>query len=164
MRLPKYRINLTEHEQTELERLVRKHSTAHSIVKRARIILLANGGTLTYQAIADQVGMYKCDVTRWTKRWTEQQSEPVDCRLRDAPRSGAPSRITAEQWCQIMALACESPSDHGFPITHWTHRELAVAVVDQGIVDSISPRHIGTFLKKRFATASKPLLAECQSR
>lgn len=164
MLVPKYRVPLTESEKAELEQLVRKHSTAQNVVKRARIILLANGEGQSNKEIARQVGMNKCDVTRWTKRWMERATEPVEERLGDALRCGRPDRITAEQWCSIIALACEPPEDHGLPITHWTHKELAQEVVKQNIVESISPSHIGTILKKRFATASKPLLVECKSR
>ena len=144
MRPPKYRVNLTPHEEAELQQLLRKHSTAQNLVRRARIILLANGNKLSNKEIADQVNMHKCDVTRWTKRWVEKAIESVEQRLCDAPRSGAPDRITAEQWCQIIAIACESPEEHGVPITHWSHRELAREVVKQGIVESISSSHLGT--------------------
>ncbi len=37
-----------------------------NIVKRAHIILLANGNKLSNKEVAEQVGMNKCDVTRWT--------------------------------------------------------------------------------------------------
>ena len=149
MRPPKYRIELTSQEEAELKKLIRRHSTAQNIVKRARIILLANSNELSNTEIATKVHMNKCDVTRWTKRWKEKATVSVEQRLIDAPRSGAPDRITAEQWCQIIAIACEPPEDHGIPITHWTHKELAQEVVKQNIVDRISPSHLGTILKKK---------------
>jgi hypothetical protein len=45
-------------------------------------------------------------------------------RLTDAPRPGVQPRLTAEQVCQIVALACEQPSGSGRPISQWSHREL----------------------------------------
>ena len=113
MRPPKYRIELKESEQAELQQLLRRHSTAQTLVKRVQIILLANGEKLSNKAIAERLQMNLCDITRWTKRWIERASEPVKQRLCDAPRSGAPDRITAEQWCQIIALACEPPENYG---------------------------------------------------
>jgi len=160
MRPPKYRINLTRSEKTELEQLIRRHSTPQNIARRAQIVLLANEEAKTNKEIAKQLGTNMCDVTRWTKRWIERAMAPVEERLSDSPRSGAPDRITAQQWCQIMALACEAPEEHGLPITHWTHKELAKAAVRKGIVDTISPSHVGNVLKKRLATPSKPLLVE----
>lgn len=45
--------------------------------------------------------------------------------LAAAPRAGSPATFGAEQWCQIMALACEPPASSGRPVTHWTAAELA---------------------------------------
>ncbi len=51
--------------------------------------------------------------------------------------------------CQIVALACEPPAVYDRPITHWTPRELADEVTKQGIVPSISVRHIGRILAQK---------------
>jgi putative transposase len=106
-----------------------------------RLFFIANEEAKTNKEIAKHLGINLCDVTRWTKRWIDRAMESVEARLSDSPRSGAPDRITAEQWCQIMALACEPPEEHGLPITHWTHKELAKEAVKQGIVEAISPSH-----------------------
>ena len=160
MRPTRYRINLTGSEQAELEQIIRQHTTPQNEARRAGIILLANEECCTNREIAKQLGINSCDITRWTKRWVDLAMEPVRKRLSDAPRTGAPDRITAEQWCNIMALACEPPESFGIPITNWTHKELAKEVVRQGIVENVSSSHLGTVLKKRSATSSKPLLVE----
>jgi putative transposase len=81
--------------------------------------------------------------------------------LHDAPRPGTPATFTVEQWCQIMALACEPPEDSARPISHWTPRELAAEAIKRGIVETISERHVGRFLKSgRAQTAPQPLLAQ----
>jgi putative transposase len=69
----------------------------------------------------------------------------------------------AEQWCDLMASACETPDSYGLPITNWTHKELAGEAVRQGIMETVSPGHLGSVLKKRSAAPSKPLLAECKA-
>jgi len=149
MRPPKYRINLTGKEKSVLEQLIRKHTTAQNLVRCARIILLANEEGKTNTEIAEALGTDSPTVTKWSKRWIERASDAVEERLGDAPRSGAPENITPEQWCQMMALACELPEDHGHPITHWTYRELANEIVKQGIVEQLSTSHLFDFLKKR---------------
>ena len=164
MRPPKYRINLTGSEKAELEQIIRRHSTPQNEARRAKIILLANEECHTNHEIAGQLGINPCNITRWTKRWIDLAMEPVKMRLSDAPRSGAPDRITAEQWCNIIALACEPPASYGLPVTNWTHKELAKEVVKQGIVDTISSSYLGHVLKKRFASSSKPLLVERKAR
>jgi transposase len=68
--------------------------------------------------------------------------------LSDAPRSGAPSKITAEQICAIVALACERPSESDRPVTHWTQQELADEAMKRGIVKEVSQRSVGRFLKR----------------
>ena len=45
--------------------------------------------------------------------------------LADAPRPGAPAKLTADQLCRIEALACEKPERSDRPITYWTAREIA---------------------------------------
>ena len=102
-----------------------------------------------YQVIAAQLGVDKHLVTTWIKRWLGRQDTPIANRLQDLPRSGAPDTISPEQWCQIIALSCESPSDYDLPITDWTHRELAREAMKQGILDTISPSHLGKMLKKK---------------
>jgi putative transposase len=72
----------------------------------------------------------------------------LEDRLQDAPRPGAPAKITADQRCQIEALACEKPEKSGRPITHWTAREIADELKQRQIVETISPRHAARLLKR----------------
>ena len=144
----RYRINLMEQEREVLRQLTRKHTAKQRIVKRAAIILMVDAGEKN-QDIAAQLGVKSHVVTTWTKRWLEKSDEPVEQRLEDLPRPGAPDTFTPEQLCQIVALACESPQDYGRPMTHWTQRELAAELIKQGIVESISSHHLGRLLKKK---------------
>jgi len=60
-----------------------------------------------------------------------------------------------------MALACEPPEHSERPISHWTPRELAAEAIKRGIVETISERHVGRFLKAgRSQTTSEALLAQ----
>jgi len=73
---------------------------------------------------------------------------PVMDRLSDAPRPGKPRRITDEQVCQIVELACAAPERSGRPISQWTAREIADEIKQRGIVDEISDRHAARLLKR----------------
>ena len=55
---------------------------------------------------------------------------------------------TAEQVCQIVALACEAPQKAGRPISQWSGREIAEEIIERGIVATISERHAGRLLKR----------------
>lgn len=160
----KYRINLSSAEQSELERLIRQQTAPQHQVKRAKIILMANADGATNQAIAQQLGIYKAEVTHWTKRWIDRAMEPIEQRLADLPRCGRPDTITPEQWCRIMAMACEKPEQYARPISHWTSGELADEAVKQGIVESLSPGHLRKVLKKNAATSPQSILVKRQSR
>lgn len=92
-------------------------------------------------------------VSLWRNRWVKLQSISFDDlsiedRLQDAPRSGAPSQISADQRCRIEALACEKPEKYGRPITNWTAREIADGLKKRMIVTEISPRHAARLLKR----------------
>lgn len=143
----KNRIILTEDERKILSQLANKYTEKHSIVKRAKIILMADQN-LQYKDIAKKLELRKNTISTWTARWNQKRECSVEERLQDLPRSGTPDKFTPEQLCKITAIACESPEDHGRPITHWTYRELADEVTKQGIVESISPTHLGRLLKK----------------
>ncbi len=145
----KYTIELKNEEETELNRLIRKQSMSQNIAKRARLILLVAEAKLQHVEISKKVGIVQSELPKWIKRWEERKEKEVEERLKDKPRSGRKARITAEQWCKIMALACEKPENHGVPISHWSHSTLTAEIIKQGIVETISISHVGDFLKKR---------------
>ncbi len=143
-------LSLTEVERTEVERLVRRHSTSQQIALRGRIILEANAGKNNSQ-IARELGVSVETVRAWRKRWLALQSVAladlsVQERLSDVPRPGRRSQISAEQICQVIAMGCSQPKDR--PISQWTGREIADEVMRRGIIQQISPRHAARLLKK----------------
>ena len=83
--------------------------------------------------------------------------------LSDKERSGRPNNYTAEQIVQIVSIACEEPSESGRPISHWSRRELRAEAVKRGIVENISDRSVGRFLKRsEITTTPLSLLAESE--
>jgi putative transposase len=143
---------LDEQLRQELDKFARRPSTAQQLALRARIILAAVQGKNNTH-IAQELGLDLVTVRLWRKRWQEREALQLEEmgiseRLSDAPRSGTPPRFSAEQMCQIMALACEEPQKSGRPISHWTPRELAEEAVRRQIVPRISPRQVGRFLKR----------------
>ena len=153
-------VELNEQERQGLETLVRRYSTPQQVAQRGRIILGAAAGFNNSQ-IARQLGLDVDTVRFWRNRWLglraasledpsagSGQALSLEERLRDAPRPGAPARITPEAVCQIVALACEAPSQSGRPISQWTGREIADEVTKRGIVDRISPRHAARLLER----------------
>ena len=157
-------IVLSIEERSELERLIRSRSTPQHLARRARMIVMAADGVGVGET-AQQLGVWRKGVSFWRARWLAGGGESAAERLADAPRSGAPATITAEQICAVVALACERPDEAGVPISHWSAGDLAREAVRRGIVTSISPRSVGRFLKRiRPQAASRPSLAHAQAR
>jgi len=147
-------LSLSELERTELKRLVRGHTTAQQVALRARIILEADAGKNNSQ-IARELDVSVETVRAWRKRWLAFQSIAladlsVQERLSDVPRPGRRSQISAEQICQVIAMACEQPKER--PISQWTGREIADEVMRRGIIKQISPRHAARLLKKTISS------------
>jgi transposase len=145
-------VTLTSDEADRLAAVVRRHTAPQQLVSRARSILLAADG-LTNSAIARQVGRSVATVRLWRTRWLSLAGVAladlsVEARLADAPRIGRPAQISAEQCCQLVALACEAPRASGRPISQWSGREIAEEAVTRGIVATISPRHAARLLKR----------------
>jgi putative transposase len=169
------KLTITEQQQTILQTMVRSSTCAQAVAQRARMILLAFEG-LFNEEIAERVGCERHAVGPWRRRWADAFARLVlvECcekpsalshviaeLLSDRPRSGAPGKFTAEQITQILAVACEDPEASDRPVTHWTPRELADEVIKRGIVESISARQVGRFLKSsRPEAAFEPLLAQ----
>lgn len=145
-------IKLADEERQGLEKLVRRHNTPQQIALRGRIILSAADGKNNGQ-IARELGIHVDTPRLWRRRWLtlgpiSLDDLSVEERLEDLPRPGAPPEITADQRCQIEAMACEDPEDSGRPISHWTAREIADEIMERGILETISPRHAARLLKR----------------
>lgn len=143
---------LSKKEQEELEQIIKRHRSEQQQVLHARIIVAAAQGYSNIQ-IARELTINVDTARLWRDRWVGLQGIDLEtlsiaeC-LQDAPRPGAPVRITNEQRCQIAAVACEAPMKSARPISQWTGREIADELKARGIVEQISPRHASYLLKK----------------
>jgi transposase len=152
-------VDLTEDERQALLALIRAPQTPQHFSFRAQIILhLADGHNA--HAVARRLGPSRLTVRRWRRHWLTRPTCSVPERWQDAPRSGTPATFHVEQWCQLMALACEAPADSARPIRHWTPRAVAAEAIKRGMVETISERHGGRFLPSRRSQApSESVLA-----
>jgi putative transposase len=169
------KVIITERQQQVLQTMARSSSCPQALAQRARMILLAFEGHAN-EDIARRLGYERHAVGTWRQRWADdsQRLILIECCEKDAalpraieevlgdlPRPGSPGKFTAEQVTQILAVACEPPEDSGRPVTHWTPAELADEARKRGIVESISARQVGRFLKYGgTAAAPEPLLAQ----
>lgn len=159
---PSIVINLSDKQYQLLEQIARSRTNPYRLVQRAQLVLLAAVG-ISNTEISEQLQLSRKQVRQWRQRWSEsaQQLEigeiegiserelkqQIEAVLSDEQRPGGPAKFSLEQIVQIVAVACEQPTTSGRPISHWTPRELAEEVVKRGIVQEISPRSVGRFLK-----------------
>jgi transposase-like protein len=146
------KVVLSEKEQEALTRISRRYRSEQQVALRARIVLAAAQGQSNAR-IARELEINVDTVRLWRDRWVglqgiDQETLSITERLQDAPRPGVQPQITAQQRCQMAALACEAPMKAGRPISQWTGREIAEEVKSRGIVEQISPRHAARLLKK----------------
>jgi len=156
-------VQLTARQRGILEGLIRARHTSQGLADRCRVVILSENGLENLE----QARMLMIDrqrVRRWRRRWVqtfdelaamegkEASDDELEARmievLSDNPRSGKPSKFSAEQITAIIALACEAPADSGLPISHWTPPELAREATRRGIVESISARQVDRFLSR----------------
>lgn len=126
-------ITATEEQLQTLTTMVRSLKMERRYTQRAEIILLSIEGK-TLDEIIEKTGMSKPIVNKWRQRYRAQGIDG----LRDAPRSGKPSVITANQKAMVVQKACELPSG-GY--TNWSQKRIAKEV-------GISQSKVHQILKK----------------
>src|SRR5213082_3393469 len=108
-------LKVSEEERKGLEVLVSRHSTPQQVAKRARIVLAAAEGKRNAE-IARELEVSVDTARSWRGRWIGLQPIPLSElslseRFEDIARPGRPAEITAEQTCQMVAMACEQPKE-----------------------------------------------------
>jgi len=161
---PGQQLVLSEPQRRILESLTRRTLCPQAVALRAKVVLAVDKGH-GMARIGRDLTCSRELARRWRDRFVAAQAswgaaadqwdadtltDKIVELLEDRERSGAPAKFTPEQLCQIVALACEKrPEECDRPVSHWTARELADEAIERQIVPSISPRHVGRFLKKR---------------
>jgi hypothetical protein len=142
------------------------HTPMHLKI-RAQIVLKAAEGW-TNNAIERDMALEDKAPKRWRDRYSQRYEElkrtetetprklrsVIEDILSDKQRPGCPSTFQDSQVAAILALACEDPATRGLPFSHWTPGMLQREVIKLGIVEHISVRQIGRFLKRERLTAT----------
>lgn len=150
-----------------LDKIAKQKTSSARDKERAGIILGLSVGVSSLK-LSKELGLNRHKVQRCRQYWhsksthlsaTEAKAVSENKRhllhksileaLSDAPRSGCPSKFSATQYCQILGVALEKPSESGHEITHWSLNILKREVEKRGIVESISRAQLGAFLKRR---------------
>lgn len=117
---------LTDDEHQELDELYRKTKVPR-LRTRAQMVLLSAEKGLTVPEIAEIVRESQATVLRWLKRYMAEGTAG----LQDAPRPGAPPRITDAYREQLEAAVRRRPRSLGLPYSLWTLQRLADYMAEQ---------------------------------
>ena len=161
------KIELSKKQEQILKEYASGSHTPLHLKIRSQIVLNAAKG-LTNNAIEKNMDLDPTTVKLWRDRYGKQYEElkraeaetPRKMRsiiekiLSDEQRPGCPSRYTDEQVASIIALACETPAKLDLPFSHWTAGLLRIQAIKLGIVDNISVRQVGRFLKRKGLTTT----------
>jgi DDE superfamily endonuclease/Homeodomain-like domain len=138
------RIELTDTQRRELDRLVRAGRTEQRLALRAGIVLAAADGQPNVR-IAASLGVCEDTARKWRHRWC---AAPGVSSLGDAHRSGRRPVFTPVQVAQVKAVACTPPTQADQPLSRWSCPELARQAVTTGICPSISPATVRRWLSE----------------
>jgi hypothetical protein len=147
MKVPRYKITLTQEERGQLEELTRSGKTAASKFIHARALLLCDAGEhgnpWKVADVAEALGITPRTIEHLKQRFVE---EGIEAALVRKPAVKAPKLTFDGAFdARLTALAC-SPAPAGR--VRWTVRLLAEKVVELKIAPKVSTMSIHRALKK----------------
>src|SRR5512141_1674130 len=115
------KLQLTSEEVATLQQIASSRSEPAGRVRRAEVLLRYHQGQ-TVSAIAAHLRTNRPKVERCISKALQMGAAAS---LRDLPRAGRPSEMTAEARAWVVSLACQKPKDLGYSYELWTTRLLA---------------------------------------
>lgn len=141
-----YKVDLTDSERAELDKLTRQGKVSARKMKRAQILLKAALGWRDEDIIL-ALDCSRSTVERTRRRFVEGGLEKA---LNEDVRPGQRRKLDGRGEAHLLALACSERPDSQ---ARWSMRLLADKLVELGVVDSISHEAVRQTLKK---TKSNP--------
>ena len=136
-------IRLTAKQQVGLKRLVGRGKTEVRKYRRAQMVLQAAQGE-SIKSIARRLETSSCLVRKWLQRFKRRGLAGLD----DLPRSGRPQKIGCLERTQVVGAACQAPERYGMQRVVWSHKALREALLEAGLVETISARSVGRILRQ----------------
>lgn len=136
-------IILSQNARTDLQAIMRAHSTPQSLALRARIVLrAAEVDRPTNLHIGHALGCSNLTVGKWRQRYLALGVPG----LQDAPRSGRPRTIASPTRVQVISVASTLPQDQDRTVTQWTLDAIVATCLDALHTDALSRSSIWRIL------------------
>ncbi len=147
-------VTVSAAECEQLGSIARSRSLPHSLVRRARIVLMSADG-ISNQTIAERCGVSVPTISHWRRRWRERGVAGLHGEL----RPGRPRSYDDEQVAELMRKVLHSRPPNA---THWSVRSVAR---DTGISKSTVARYFALFglqphRSKSFKLSTDPFFVE----
>lgn len=139
--MKRYKVELSEKERTELQKLISAGVASARKLTRARILLKADEG-FNKTAICQILDITINTVTNVCRSF---QSEGLEAIERKKPNRAYEHCLNGEAEAHLIATACGAPPEGR---ERWTLRLLASKMVERHYVDEVSYETIRTVLKK----------------
>ena len=139
----KHVIKLTPKERRRCVAIVSKGRNTAAVIRRAHILLKSDEGK-TDREISELLYISEETVRRVRVRFCD---EGLDEALEDKPHPKPDPKLNNEQEAYLIALTCSQPPSGQ---KRWTAELLTEHLVDEGIVDSVSPTTVRKVLKKTY--------------
>ncbi len=140
-----YTVTLPAGERQRLRQMLRAGRHNARELTRARVLLLADEQRSDAEIMA-ALQTSASTVQRIRRQYLSEGLQPT---LSEKPRPGAVPVLDARQEARLTMLAC---SDAPEGRTRWTLRLLADRMVELEIVESISHKTVGEYLKKAISS------------
>jgi transposase len=114
-------LSLTQTERESLQAFVRRPSIHRDVAMRVRVVLACADLHVSNTAISQRFGVSRQSVVTWRQRFWANGLDG----LTDAPRSGAPHRVSDDEIEHLIAVTLETQPSHA---THWATRSMAEQV------------------------------------
>ena len=114
---PNVVVKVSSAEREQLDSIARSRSLPHSLVRRARIVLMSAEG-VSNGIIAERCGVSVPTISHWRRRWRERGVAGLHGEL----RPGRPRSYDDEQVAALMRKVLRSRPPN---VTHWSVRSAA---------------------------------------
>ena len=153
----KYTIHLTAEQQSSLNAIIHRGSSAASTIRHAYILLHADKSD---HEIAEIVRCHPLSVFNVRKTFFLQGLDAaLHRKLRDEPPR--PRKLDGDGEARLIQIACSTPPDGR---TRWTLQLLADRLVELKVVDTISIKTVERTLKKRAPATYQKAVGHSSSR